>query len=171
MKNQKTFTTFQEASVFAHIFCNEFLTCLNEMNSRQLLGQNIKSAWIIGVNCNVKDTDTYSYRMLREYVNPLRFKEELTRLRKLSKVEIVEYYAYQLTPDLSIIHLENLEKGPCLDIQLKEYSGEGFSSIAYGNEGDLENCSTGGGILVHKKSGQRFFIPPCTIEVCEELNQ
>lgn len=166
-----TFKTSTEAFDFAHNNCSDHgESCLNDMNSRQLIGLIINKVLVMGVKCIVANPEGYEFVMLREYVNPLRLIHEVDILKGAEGIEIVEYYAYRLSPSNSIIHLEALSSSRSIDLQLSEYTGQGYSSRNYHQEGD-ESSLTPGGVVVHKRTQQRFFIPPASIEACLELLQ
>lgn len=164
-----TFKTSEEAYDFANKNCNNHGNlCLNDMNSRQLVGLIINKVLVMGVKCVVVNPDGYEFVMLREYVNPLRLKHEVDILKGVEGVRVVEYYAYRLSPSNSIIHLETLSDSRSIDRQLGEYTGDGYSSKHFHQEDDESSLSPGG-VVVHRKTQQRFFIPPVSIEICLDL--
>lgn len=137
---------------------------LTAMNARMLTGLRIRKCWIIGMQTRQKqsvDSDHWN-KIDREFITIDSFRLEHNELIERKDVMITGFYCYQLSNNPEqVIHLESLKSCP-LDTQLKHFTGEGFSMIAFQDEDD-ENSLTPGGVIVHRETKQRFFVPPAPL--------
>jgi hypothetical protein len=161
------FTSAQEAHEFAYKNDVPFnrIKNLSELNSRELVGLRIKRDWVLGIHTQYcSDEKGLNWIPVdREFISLDRFRIEYNELLKKQKVRIVGYYCYQLAHDVaSAIHLESLDR-VCLDTQLRQYTGDGFSSLCF-HDFDDETTLKAGGVIVHKKTKQCFFVPPAPLE-------
>jgi hypothetical protein len=84
---------------------------------------------------------------------------------KTKSVEVTAGFAvYQLyhDPD-TVIHLEYLSSKLPLSTQLKYWTGSSYNSLDFHDEDQPDSLSAQG-IIVHRKTQQKFFIPPVSID-------
>jgi hypothetical protein len=164
-----TFTSAQEAHDFAYEKGVPFsrIKNLSHMNSRELIGLGIKREWVLGIRTQYCSEDgSQCYPVDREYITLDSFRLENNELVNKQKARILGYYCYQMTHDPSqVIHLEELSKVP-LSTQLRHYTGDIFTSVAFHSESDV-HCLRASNIIVHKATQQRFFIPATPLDRSE----
>ncbi|ELC3209971.1 hypothetical protein NB466_00165 [Vibrio fluvialis] len=162
-----TFTSAQEAHDFAYDKGIPFtrIRNLSEMNSRELTGLRIQRNWVLGIRtqyCSDEESQKW-YHVDREYISLDSFRIENNELVEKRNVVILGYYCYQLSHDpTQVIHLEELSR-VSLSTQLMQYTGDGYSSLAFHSEDDT-NCLSASGVIVHKRTQQRFFVPAAPLD-------
>lgn len=130
-----------------------------QMNSRELFGLRIRGQWILGCTARYTRLERKPFGQVvkgmtflsdHDFADLLNFRKAVGALAVNPQVEIVDFYSYQLRiGDGELILLENLGS-TCLDQQLREYTGDGYSMIDFDEDGS---------ILTHKKTGVRFKRP------------
>lgn len=134
---------------------------LGEMNHREIAGLSIQGAAIAVLNFERRSAvspETFLAESV-EFACVDSFWNYAKKIVKESDVKGLVFKCRKLrkTKLPSIINIYDIDKVP-LDTQLKEYTGDGFVISAFRNEDDINSlCSTG--VIVHKKTGTRFFIP------------
>ena len=162
-----TFTSAHEAHDFAYGKDIPFtrIRNLSEMNSRELLGIRIQRNWVLGIRtqyCSDDEGKKKWYHVDREYISLDSFRIENNELVE-KRVVILEYYCYQLFHDpAQVIHLEELSR-VSLSKQLMQYTGDDYSSLAFHSEDDT-SCLSSSGVIVHKRTQQRFFVPAAPLD-------
>lgn len=137
---------------------------LKSMNSRMLTGLRIRREWILGIHTEYQQTPESSWlKVDREYISLDSFRLDYQDLTSKVNTRITGFYCYQLGSPESIIHLENLSACP-LSTQLSHYTGDSYNVHDFHNEDDESNL-TAGGVIVHRETKQRFFVPAA--DVCQ----
>ena len=133
---------------------------LHELSSREIHGLRIRKEWVMGIEFEFRyqnDESSTWYKGKCEFLTLDGFRRATNGFLTKNKVRLLSFYCYQLedSPEC-VIHLENLKHAP-LDKQLMDYTGDGFGMSSFHNEGE-ENRLSPGGVIVHKKTGLRFFV-------------
>jgi hypothetical protein len=132
---------------------------LHEMSVRELVRLRLTRQWCLGIRSEMSDDGVTWKPVDREFSSIEDFHKERVVLESKLTVRINYYYCHQLgSHPGALIHLEPLDRAS-LDTQLKEYTGDNWGSDSFENENDPHHFSLGS-VVVHKKSKQRFFIPP-----------
>jgi hypothetical protein len=134
---------------------------LEEMNDREIAGLSIQGAAIAVLSFERRSEispDTFLKESV-EFACIDSFWNYAKKLMKRNDVKELVFKCRKLrkTKLPSIINIYDIDKVP-LDTQLTQYTGDGFNISCFNNEDDINSlCSTG--VIVHKKTGTRFFIP------------
>ncbi len=157
---RRALETLEEALAAAFDHLPPFGKPMAEMNARELIGARIRQQWVLGMRVHYRQSVASAPVVSdREYLTEDAFRKDHETLVRSAKVENIEFYVYRLANDPSqVIHLEELSRMP-LDSQLREYTGDGYTTGAFYNEGDPKSSLRAAGIIVHSKTGQRFFVP------------
>jgi len=138
---------------------------LLDMNVRELHRLRGENAWIIGIHAKqyIHGSHTLFNNHYREYCSLLTFINDINLIQKISTIDILGFYSYQLSmSERSVIHLETMNHFDTLDKQLMDYTGDTFSTEKFYNED--ENIATSNGLIIHKKTKMHFFIPPLPMQ-------
>lgn len=162
-----TFVSAQEAHDFACESGMPFtrLRHFSELNSRELIGLRIREQWVLGIRTQycLNDEGNEWYPANREYISLDSFRIENNELMKKQTVSVLGYYCYQLSQEPGqVIHLEDLSR-VSLSAQLMHYTGDSFSGQWFHSEDDV-NSLRAGNVIVHKRTGQRFFVPAAPLD-------
>jgi hypothetical protein len=171
--DQHQFTTIGEFLEFAKTVDRPFSHMekpKREMNSRELVRLKIRKQWVFGIQTehHRKNSPEVLFSNIHDYIDVASLWEDYIFLLKLDNVRITGFYSFQLGNNQGDpIYLENLKNMP-LSSQLQQYTGDSYNSLDFHNEGDEENLWAAG-IIVHKKSGQRFIVPAAEVSVYNEI--
>lgn len=160
------FDTAQQAHDFAYKNNMPYnrLVDFKSMNSRMLTGLRIRREWVLGIHTEYQQAANSPWTKVdREYVSLDSFRLDYQELKLKVNIQITGFYCYQLGGPESIIHLECLNSCS-LSSQLRQYTGDSYNVHDFHNEDDESNL-TAGGIIVHRETKQRFFVPAA--DVCQ----
>lgn len=137
---------------------------LGDMNHREIAGLEIERAVVADLlyeRPSAINPGSFIPESQR-FVCVTSFYEFATKLLKQSDVKVLEFKCRRLRhrtlPD--VITIDDL-KTASLDRQLREYTGDGFGYSSFHNENEPDALRPAG-ILVHKKTGTKFFVPEGT---------
>lgn len=158
------FTTMDEAIEFAEGKNIPYFRAktLLEMNSRELFSLRINQQWVLGLNIlwtnKIGSEFNRKIRSDYDFTDITSFIEGCKALGSRRYTVINGMYCYQLNNNPGHpVYLESLDK-MCLDQQLTEYTGNRYSVVDFCDEDD-EKALTAKGVIVHKRTGQRFIVP------------
>lgn len=137
---------------------------LGEMNHRELAGLHIQGA-AIAVLCFEQRSKAAPQVFVPESVEFCsidsfwKYAKKLERRVRSGTVKALVFKCRKLRKAKvpSLIEISELDQVP-LDTQLREYTGDGFGLLSFHNEDD-ETTLTPAGVIVHKRTGQKFLIP------------
>lgn len=152
---------------------------LDQLTAIERQRLSVQRAWVIEVRVQYtpKSTDPAnpnakipSSEMTRIYTDLQSFNREYSDLCLLScpvtqSVKITGFSVYQMHHDSeTVIHLDSLSGNSTLSSQLNFWTGCSYNSHDFHNE-NYENNLSAQGTIVHRKTGQKFFIPPVAMDI------
>jgi hypothetical protein len=138
----------------------------------------IERAWIMELRCQYvpKCTDPAvpgvitleAASMTRLYADINTFQADYHNLSLMKDVELIGFSLYKLQNDsYPMIFLDCLTSKFPLSAQLSLLTGCSYNSLDFHNENQPDSL-TSQGIIVHRKTQQKFYVPPMSIEVLAE---
>lgn len=151
---------------------------IEHMNAAERQRLAVQRVWVaeMQVRYIVKNTDPArpDYKpspstMTRIYADLETFQSDyhslcLMSCSKTKSVEVTGFAVYQLYHDPeTVIHLEYLSSKLPLSTQLKYWTGSSYNSLDFHDEDQPDSLSAQG-IIIHRQTQQKFFIPPVSID-------
>lgn len=142
----------------------------------------VQRAWVIELQVRYRMKNTDPARpdfkhspstMTRIYADLDSFNSDYNGLCLMSchmtkSVEITGFAVYQLHHDPeTVIHLEYLSSDFPLSTQLNYWTGCSYNSLDFHDENQPDSLSAQG-VIIHRKTQQKFFIPPVSIDALAE---